>query len=461
MLASSCRSPGRAGARSAVRGPPSAAIVIEPRRAGDVALGRTSCPSELPVLPLRDAVPFPDTLMPLAVGQERSSQLVNDVLAGDRMLVMVATPGPRARDARARTSSTTSASPASVARMIQVPDGTLRILVHGAQRVRIDDRCATEPYLVARVAELRRRRRARAPELTRSTRNVQKTFSQHHRGGPLPARGAADGGRQPRRPVRALAPDRRRAAHQDRGAARRCSRSSTSRKRLRRLAEILARELELVAIGSQIQSQVQSEMDKGQREYFLRQQLKAIQEELGERRDPAEAEVAELREQLEGAELPEDVRRQADRELSRLESLPPAAAEHGVIRTYLEWLAELPWDTSTDDNLDLATRARCSTRDHYDIEQVKDRILEFLAVRKLKPDARGSILCFVGPPGVGKTSLGPLDRPRAGAQLRAHQRRRRARRGGDPRPPPHLHRRDAGDDHPRAARRGLQQPACS
>ena len=176
-------------------------------------------------------------------------------------------------------------------------------------------------------------------------------------------------------------------------------------KRLHRLSELLARELEVAAIGSRIQSQVQSELDSSQREYVLRQQLKAIQEELGER-DPTEVEVDELREQLAAIALPEDVRKQADRELARLEKLPQAAAEHGVIRTYLEWLASLPWDTTTEDNLDLAHAREVLDEDHYDIEKVKERILEFLAVRRLKPDARGSILCFVGPPGVGKTSLG-------------------------------------------------------
>ena len=190
-------------------------------------------------------------------------------------------------------------------------------------------------------------------------------------------------------------------------------------KRLRRLSEILARELEVVAIGSKIQSQVQSELDKGQREYFLRQQLKAIQEELGEA-DEIQAELTELREQLDAIELPEEARKQADRELSRLERLQPAMAEYGVVRGYLEWIAALPWDTSTEDNLDLKHARKVLDEDHYDIEQVKDRILEFLAVRKLEAGGNataGSILCFVGPPGVGKTSLGPLDRRALGRKF--------------------------------------------
>jgi ATP-dependent Lon protease len=176
-------------------------------------------------------------------------------------------------------------------------------------------------------------------------------------------------------------------------------------KRLRSLSEILARELEVIQLGSKIQSQVQSEIEKGQREYYLREQLKAIQDELGEG-DERQAEINELRERIERAGLPEHARKQADRELGRLEKLPPAAAEYGVIRTYLEWLVELPWAARSDDNLDIEHAREVLDEDHYDLEQVKERILEYLAVRKLKPDSPGPILCFVGPPGVGKTSLG-------------------------------------------------------
>ena len=161
----------------------------------------------------------------------------------------------------------------------------------------------------------------------------------------------------------------------------------------------------MIQLGSKIQSQVQSEIDKGQREYFLREQLKAIQQELGEG-DEQQAEINELRERLEEAELPEHALKAAERELSRLERLPPAAAEYGVIRTYLEWLLELPWSKETEDDLDIAHARKVLDADHYDLEKVKDRILEYLAVRSLNPDSHGPILCFVGPPGVGKTSLG-------------------------------------------------------
>ena len=175
--------------------------------------------------------------------------------------------------------------------------------------------------------------------------------------------------------------------------------------RLRDLSLILNRELEVFELGTKIQSQVQSELDKGQREFYLRQQLKAIQDELGEG-DAEQAEINELRERLAAMTLPDEIRKAAERELARLEKLPPAAAEYGVIRTYLDWILTLPWDTFTEDNLDLEHARKVLDNDHYDLEKVKDRIIEFLAVAKLRGDVSGQILCFVGPPGVGKTSLG-------------------------------------------------------
>jgi ATP-dependent Lon protease len=368
-----------------------------------VAIGaQRLLPSTLPVLPLRETVPLPDTLTPLAVGQERSVELVNDVLAGNRMLVMVAskdpeleTPGPDALYGVGVVGA--------IARMMKVPDGTLRILVQGAQRVRIDHWVRETPYLVAEVSELPDVVK-QSNELTALVRSVQQTFGEivEH----LPY--------LPEELQLAVAniEDPVALSHLITGALRLKSEEKQSlleevdvAKRLRRLVDHLAQELEVVSIGSKIQSQVQSELEKGQREYVLRQQLKAIQEELGET-DESALEADELREQLAAIELPEDVRKQADRELNRLESLPPQAAEFGVIRTYLEWIASLPWDKETTDNLDLEHAREVLDADHYGLEQVKDRILEFLAVRKLKPDARGSILCFVGPPGVGKTSLG-------------------------------------------------------
>jgi ATP-dependent Lon protease len=359
-------------------------------------------PDALPVLPLRDSVAFPDTMMPLAVGQERSVKLVDDVLAGNRMMVMVASKEPEAEEPGPDQLYDVGVV-GVVARMMKVPDGSVRILVQCGQRVELGEFVATSPYLVARIAEAPDVLEG-SPELEGLRRNVQSTFSRIIEELPY----------LPEELLLAVAniEDPVELAHLIAGALRikteekqRLLEERDVTKRLRLLSEILARELELVELGSKIQSQVHTEMERGQREYFLRQQLRAIQEELGEV-DEQQAETEELREQIEQANLPEEVMTVAQRELGRFERLPPQSAEHGVIRGYLEWLASLPWSKSTDDNLDLAHARKVLDRDHYDIERVKDRILEFLAVRKLNPEARSSIVLFVGPPGVGKTSLG-------------------------------------------------------
>jgi ATP-dependent Lon protease len=359
-------------------------------------------PEALPILPMREMVTFPDTLTPLTVGQERSIRLVDDVLAGNRMLAMVSS----------RDSEKEQAGPEDlyevgvagvVARMLKVPDGTIRILVQATQRVRIGDFVQTEPYLVAKVDELPDVVE-QSTELQALTNNVAGTFTEIIEQIPY----------LPEELQMAVAniDDPSALSHLIAGSLRIPVEEKQNlleevdvAKRLRLLSQILARELEVVRLGTQIQSQVQSEIDKGQREYLLREQLKAIQTELGEA-DEQQAEVNELRERIEEANLPEQAQKAADRELSRLERLPPAAAEYGVIRTYLEWLVELPWNERSEDNLDIKHAGEVLDADHYDLEKVKERILEYLAVRKLNPESHGPILCFVGPPGVGKTSLG-------------------------------------------------------
>jgi ATP-dependent Lon protease len=366
------------------------------------ARGGQPLPEALPVLPLRDMVTYPDTLTPLAVGQERSIKLVNDVLSGERMLVMAAStdaeldePGP---DQIHKVGVA-----GVVARMLKVPDGTVRILVQGTERVRLGDFVGTGPYLVARIEPLPDEVEP-SPELEALARNVQRTFTEIIEQIPY----------LPEELQLAVTniDDPSALSHLIAGALRiptpekqELLEEVNVARRLRRLSEILARELEVIQLGTKIQSQVESEIEKGQREYYLREQLKAIQQELGEG-DEQQAEVNEIRERVEEANLPEHARKAADRELGRLERLPPAAAEYGVIRTYLEWLVELPWSVTTEDNLDIGHAREVLDADHYDLEKVKDRILEYLAVRSLNPDSHGPILCFVGPPGVGKTSLG-------------------------------------------------------
>ncbi len=385
-----------------MEGTPALEVVESPLDPEDAIRASQPLPDALPVLPLRETVTFPETLTPLAVGQERSVKLVDDVLGANRMLVMVAARSPELEEPGPSDLYEVGVV-GVVARMVKVPDGSLRILVQGTQRVRLGPYVAEQPYLVARIAELPDMT-ADGPELQALTRNVQRTFSEIVEQIPY----------LPEELQMAVAniEDPAALGHLIAGALR----ISTEEKqqlleevdvvaRLRHLSQILTRELEVVQLGTQIQSQVESEIDKGQREFFLRQQLKAIQDELGEG-DEQQAEVNELRQRIEEAELPEHARKAADRELSRLEKLPPAAAEHGVIRTYLEWLVELPWSSETEDDLDIGHAREVLDDDHYDLEKVKDRILEYLAVRKLNPESPGPILCFVGPPGVGKTSLG-------------------------------------------------------
>ncbi|HEU4392036.1 MAG TPA: endopeptidase La [Solirubrobacterales bacterium] len=385
-----------------VEGAPVLEVVDSPLDAEEAIRANQPLPDALPVLPLRDTVTFPETLTPLAVGQERSIKLVDDVLGGNRMLVMVASRDPEKEEPGPEDLYEVGVA-GVVARMIKVPDGTLRILVQGTQRVRLGPFVADQPYLVARISELPDVIEP-SPELEALTRNVQRTFSEIIEQIPY----------LPEELQMAVAniDDPATLGHLIAGALRIDTEEKQKLleevdvvKRLRHLAKVLARELEVVQLGTQIQTQVQSEIDKGQREFFLRQQLKAIQEELGEE-DEQLAEANELRERIEAAELPEHARKAAERELSRLEKLPAAAAEHGVIRTYLEWLVELPWSVETEDDLDIGHAREVLDADHYDLEKVKDRILEYLAVRKLNPESPGPVLCFVGPPGVGKTSLG-------------------------------------------------------
>jgi ATP-dependent Lon protease len=394
---------GRGGAFGPGPEPDAATLEVVESQDPELAIGAEEpLPQALPVLPLREMVTFPQTLTPLAVGQERSIKLVDDVLAGNRLLAMVASTDPEKEEPGVDDLHEVGVA-GVVARMLKVPDGTIRILVQGTQRVRIGKFVQTEPYLVAQVSELPDQIEP-SQELEALTRNVQSTFTEIIEQIPY----------LPEELQLAVAnmDDPSALSHLIAGALRisvdekqQLLEEVDVSKRLRRLSEILARELEVVRLGTQIQTQVQSEIDKGQREYLLREQLKAIQAELGEG-DEQQAEINELRGRFEEAELPEHARKAAERELSRLERLPPAAAEYGVIRTYLEWLTELPWTKRTEDNLDISHAREVLDEDHYDLEKVKDRILEYLAVRKLNPESHGPILCFVGPPGVGKTSLG-------------------------------------------------------
>ena len=363
---------------------------------------KQSIPETLPVLPLRDTVVFPDTMIPLTIGQERSIKLIDDVLASDRLLVLMTSknaeieaPGP---DELYQVGTVGVAH-----KMVKLPDNTMRILVQGLQRVRVARYVREEPYLVADIEPIKDTA-AEGKEMEALRASLLSVFSKIVSLVPyLPEEleMAAANVDEPGA-LAFLVASTMRIKTEDKQAL---LEESDVSARLRKLVSLLTQELEVLELGSKIQSDVRSEIDKTQRDYFLRQQLKAIQTELGET-DEQQAEVNQLREQVDKLALPEEVDKAARKELDRLANLSPQSAEYPVIRTYLDWIVTLPWSVSSEDNLDIKHARAVLDHDHYDLEKVKDRILEYLAVRKLKADLHGPILCFVGPPGVGKTSLG-------------------------------------------------------
>jgi len=341
-------------------------------------------------------------MTPLAIGQERSVKLIEDVASGDRLLALVTVSNEDA-DPPGWDDLHDVGTAAVVHKMIRVPDGTLRILVQGLSRIRLEQPVQADPYLVGEFTDV--------PDVVEEsrevealTRNVQGLFARIIGLVPyLPEelQIAAANVDDPGALCNLVASTLRLKTEEKQALLE----AADVHARLHTVASILNRELEVYELGSKIQSQVQEEMEKGQREFFLRQQLKAIQDELGEG-DAEQAEINELRARFAEMDLPEEVSKAAERELARLEKLPSAAAEYGVIRTYLDWLVTLPWDRTTPDSLDLSQAKEVLDEDHFDLEKVKERILEYLAVSKLKNELTGPILCFVGPPGVGKTSLG-------------------------------------------------------
>jgi ATP-dependent Lon protease len=363
-----------------------------------------SIPGELPVLPLRDTVLFPNSFMPLAVAREASVRLIDEATTSGRM-IGVFTQREASVEEPLLDDLYTIGTATHIHKMFKLPDGSLRLIVQGLARVRLDRIVQTRPYLrgVVSAADESLRDEDRL-EIDALQRNIKSNFQQVVSLSPV----LSDD-------LQALA-----ANITDPGKLADFIASSLTtigtpvkqevldtldiRARMDSLNRILIKELEVLELGSKIQSQVQSEVGKNQREYFLREQLKAIQKELGEGDDQAR-EIDELRVKIDGAGMPEGVKKEALRELDRLSKMPVAAAEYTVSRTYLDWLVAVPWNKRTEDTIDLRRTKEVLDADHSGLEKVKDRVLEYLAVRKLNPDVKGPILCFLGPPGVGKTSL--------------------------------------------------------
>ncbi|MGH7472529.1 MAG: endopeptidase La [Candidatus Methylomirabilales bacterium] len=359
-------------------------------------------PRDLPLLPLRGTVLFPHVILPILVGQEKSIRLVDEVVVGNRMIGVVALKEQEAQDPRPDDLFPLGTA-AVIAKMLKLPDGTISIMVQGLERIRLGQMTQTEPYYRATVVPLPDHE-VRDQEVDALVLNLRRLFQEAVDLSPnLPAELAIvalnidEGGM-----LADMITSNLNLSVEEKQEV---LELTDIKPRLRRVTELLTRHLESLELSRQIQDQVKAGMDKSQREYYLREQLKAIQQELGEG-DERTQEAEELRRRINETPLPDEVREVALRELGRFSRMPPAAAEYSVVRTYLEWLLDLPWLKGTDDRLDIAGAEQILNQDHYDLEKVKKRILEYLAVRKLKKDMKGPILCFVGPPGVGKTSLG-------------------------------------------------------
>src|SRR5438477_11433532 len=359
-------------------------------------------PAELPILPLRGVVIFPSAIAPLLISRGASLKLVEEALVGDRMLGLVAQ--KNAEDEAPGSDGLYSRGTAGrILKMLKYPDGSVRILVQGLKRIEVTGYTQREPYFKAKVRLLQDTYEP-SKDVEAMQVHMVNQFAKFVSMIPyLPdeLQVVVMNIKDPGKASDLIASNLNISLEEKQDLLS----TLDVQGRLEKLSTILGREIELLELGHKIQSQVQSELNKDQKEFYLRQQMKAIQKELGEG-DGKTAEIEELRRRIEEANMPPEARKAADHELERLRLIPPESAEHTVVRTYLAWLVPLPWAVSTEDNLDLHHARQVLDEDHFDLEKIKDRILEYLAVRRLRQDPKGPILCFVGPPGVGKTSLG-------------------------------------------------------
>jgi ATP-dependent Lon protease len=359
-------------------------------------------PEELPILPIRESVLFPKMLLPFMVSQDRLIKLIDSALLADKMIGIVAIKNKEVTEVKPEDLFEVGTS-AYILKMLKMPNNSIRLLIQGTSRIRVDGFTQQEPFLRARVKAL-----ADEGEKDTATQalmsGVKGIFQKFVEMAPnLPAELAIMAMNVEEPGVLAdLIASTLTLSLEDKQAI---LETLGVRARLEKVNLLLNKELSVLEMGSKIQSQVREGIDKSQKEYFLREQLKAIQKELGDK-DERTVELQELRERLAKAKLPPEALKEAERELDRLAKMPPSAAEYTVARTYLDWLIELPWAVATEDNLDIPQAQKVLDEDHYDLEKVKKRILEYLSVRKLKADMKGPILCFVGPPGTGKTSVG-------------------------------------------------------
>ncbi len=367
-------------------------------------------PAELPLLPLKDTVVYPLTVYPLVIGKEKSIKLVNDVTVGDKILGLTAQRKVEV-EVSGMSDIYTTGTMARILQMVKVPDGTLRVLVQGIERIQITEFPQTDPYIRARVKALPDRIES-SVQLEALMRGVSEVFQKMVTLTPnMPEElsAAAQNIEEPLQLAYLIATNIRLDLPQRQDILE----TESVYEKLNKIMQYLNREVEVLELGRKIQGQARDQMQKAEREYLLRQQLSAIRKELGEEADEG-SEIKSLREKIEAAKMTPEAEKEAKRELGRMEKLNASSPEYSVIRTYLEWMTILPWNKTSASPIDIAKAKITLDEDHYDLEKVKDRILEYLAVKKLGQERgpqegskmREPILCFVGPPGVGKTSLG-------------------------------------------------------
>ena len=412
-------------------------------------------PDNLPILPLFDAVLFPKMVLPLVVMEGDSVKLVDEAMSRDRIIGLLS--AEKRKDARTDPEKDLArvGTSALILKMAKTEDDNAQLLVQGLNRFRVKSFNNGSPYLTAQVAKMVEKE-ALDKEIQALQSNIISQFDrivELSPGLPKEIGAMAKSIQQPG----ILADMVASTINSTPEEKQKILEIEDVKKRLKEVTRLVNNQLEILELGSKIQSQVKGDMEKNQRDYYLRQQLKAIREELGEK-DETKVEVEEYREKIKAADLPEEAGKEAQRELDRLSRMHPSSAEYTVASTYLDWVTALPWHQSTEDNLDIKKARSVLDEDHFGLEKPKKRVLEFLAVRKLKPDSKGPILCFAGPPGTGKTSLGRSIARALGRKFHRISPGRGEGRGGDPRPPKDLCGGPARADHPGNPAGRVQQP---
>lgn len=363
--------------------------------------GGVPIPGELPIIASKNSVIYPSMTTPMSSGSEETARLIDDAAAGDKLIGFFALRPGKDEDTQENLYNIGTA--ARIARMFKTPDGSIHALLQGISRIKLSKTTQTEPYLKGKVTEVKDHI-DKTPEVEAMSRNILSLFQKVVSLAPnLPdelaifALNISDQGK--------LADFVASQSNLNLEESQEILETLDVQKRLEKLTPLVARELEILELRGKIQSEVKDVVDKSQRDFYLREQLKAIQKELGES-DEQTVEINELKEKIKKVNLPDEAKKEAQKELDRLSRMPPQAAEYSTIKTYLDWIVSLPWSKFTEDNLDIKQAREILDEDHYDLDKVKERVLDYLAVHKLKKDMKGPILCFVGPPGTGKTSIG-------------------------------------------------------